>query len=488
MSKIIVIGGGFGGIASALRMKAKGFEVKLIDRCHKLGGRAQVFERGGFKHDAGPTIITAPYLIEELYQLFNLKLSDYLKIVPLDPWYQFQFNDNTIFDYSSSLKETLKSIKNINSKDCEGYKKLLNHSKSIYDIAFLELAEQPFHKFSFMLKQIPNLIKLGSNKSVYSMVSKYLKNDKLRKAFSIQPLLVGGNPFTTTSIYGLIHYLERCHGIHFVMGGTGKLVKELERLMLKVGIEIYLDTTIVNLKTKNNKIISALDSVGKTHYADYYISNIDPIHLYTKLLTNKEISFSTRLKTTFSEQSMGLFVLYFGTTKKYKKVKHHTIIFGNEYKKLLNQIFTKKQMPNDFSIYLHRPTATDSSFAPKNCDSFYALVPVPNLSSNIDWIKEGELFKDKVIKRLEERTLPNLRSTIQSDFFMTPLDFKNDYLAFQGSGFSIAPYFNQSAWFRFHNKSESFVNLFLAGAGSHPGAGLPGVISSAKVLDKIIKF
>lgn len=486
MPKAIVIGGGFGGIASALRMRAKGYNVTLIDRCPSLGGRAQVFYKDGFKHDAGPTIITAPYLLEELYDLFGYKLKDHIKLVSPEPWYQFIYSDGSIFNYSSSIDKTLENIKNISPEDCEGYKKLLVQSKKIYDIGYLKLAEQSFHSFLFMLKQTPYLIKLKSYDSVYKMVSRYIKNEKLRKAFSIQPLLVGGNPYSTTSIYGLIHYLERAHGVHFVMGGTGELVNALKKLMKKVGIEICLNTTIEKLVVSNKKITHAIDDTNKRHTADIFISNIDPIHLYKKILGFKHASYFTKLKSNYSRHSMGLFVLFFGTSKKYNHIAHHTIIFGNRFKELLNDIFKKKIISNDFSIYLHRPTATDKSFAPPNKDSFYALIPVPNLSAKINWEEEGAVFKNKVVKFLDKTVIPNLINTIESDFYMTPKDFEQDYLSTYGSGFSIAPYFTQSAWFRFHNKSESIKNLYLVGAGSHPGAGLPGVLSSAKVIDKMI--
>ena len=487
MPKAIIIGGGFGGIASALRMRAKGYDVKLIDRCSTLGGRAQVFKKNGFKHDAGPTIITAPYLLEELYKLFGYKLKNYIKLVPIEPWYQFKFNDGSIFNYSSSINKTLENIKDIDPRDCEGYKNLLNASKNIYDVGYTKLADQSFHSFLFMLKQIPDLIKLKSYDSVYKMVSRYIKNEKLRKAFSIQPLLVGGNPYSTTSIYGLIHYLERAHGVYFVMGGTGKLVIELRKLMKKVGIEICLNTTIKKLIVSKKNINYALDNNNKKHLANIFVSNIDPIYLYKKVLGLEHANYFTKIKTNYSRHSMGLFVLFFGTSKKYDNIAHHTILFGKRFKELLTDIFKNKIISDDFSVYLHRPTATDKSFAPENKDSYYALIPVPNLSADINWDLEGINFKNKVVNFLSKTIIPKLEESIQSEFFMTPKDFENNYLSSFGTGFSIAPYFTQSAWFRFHNKSESIKNLYLVGAGSHPGAGIPGVLSSAKVVDKMIK-
>ena len=252
-----------------------------------------------------------------------------------------------------------------------------------------------------MCKQIPTLLKFKSHKSVYSFVSSFLSNDKLR-SFSIPPLLVGGNPFTTTCIYSLIHYLERAHGVYFVMGGTGKIVLELTKLLESIGVSVKLNTTIEKIKIDNSRISELIDSRGIVHKSDVYVSNMDPLHLYKNLI-NQRTNLSIFLKKNFSKTSMGLFVLFFGTKIRYENVQHHTIIFGKEYKKLLKKIFKGNELPDDISIYLHRPTATDKSFAPKNCDSFYALVPVPNLKANINWNTSGNAFKNHVIKVLSEK-------------------------------------------------------------------------------------
>mgnify|MGYP006168223801 CR=1 FL=1 len=485
MKKAIVIGAGFGGIAAAIRLKKRGYSVEIIDRCNNLGGRAQVFNVNGFKHDAGPTLITAPFLFKELFDLFNKNINDYVNLVPLSTWYRFIFDDKSIFDYESSLTKTISNIRKISTEDSINYTKMLDASKKIYDIAFTELAHQPFHNFSYMLKQIPSLIKFNSHKSVYSFVSKYMKSDKLRRAFSIPPLLVGGNPFTTTCIYSLIHYLERKHGVYFAMGGTGKIVEALGKLLNEVGVKVSLNRTIEKINVNNSQITEIIDNYGKIKKADLYISNIDPLHLYKNII-NQPLRTNNFLKTALAKHSMGLFVLFFGTKKKYPEVKHHTILFGNQYKKLLKQIFNGKSLPNDLSIYLHRPTATDITFAPKGCDSYYALVPVPNLKTKINWKKDASFFKKLIIATLEKKVLKNLHENIIEDFYMTPLDFQNDYLSYKGTGFSIAPYFTQSAWFRFHNKSETIKNLILVGAGTHPGAGIPGVLSSAKVMERLL--
>jgi len=485
-NRAIVIGAGFGGIASALRLRSKGYEVTLIDRCAALGGRAQVFERGGFRHDAGPTVITAPFLFEELFLLFGERMVGHINLVPLKPWYRFCFADGETFDYGGTLEETLAEIRRIEPRDCDGYLALLAHSKRIFEIGFTELSAQPFDRFMTMVRQIPRLVGLGSYRSVWGLVSRYMSNPKLRQAFSIQPLLLGGNPFDTTSIYGLIHFLERAHGVHFAMGGTGAITKALGELMERQFIKIKLGTTVAAINVKDGIAQSVTLDDGRTMTADVIVSNCDPAHLYGSMVEKTAQARSTKLKLAAAHFSMGLFVLYFGTTQTYPAVAHHTIWFGGRYRELLSDIFDRKVLSEDFSLYLHRPTATDASFAPPNCDSFYVLCPVPNLQGQIDWTKEGPRLKDRIVKALSKTILPNLEATITGDFFITPENFRQDYLSTHGAGFSIAPLFRQSAWFRFHNRAEGIQNLFLVGAGTHPGAGVPGVLCSAKVVDALI--
>lgn len=486
MSRVVVIGGGFGGMAAALRARAKGHEVTLVDRCERLGGRAQVFEKDGFRHDAGPTVLTAPFLFDELFALFGKATADYVRIVPLPVWYRFRFDDGDTFDYGGGIEQTLAEIARIHPPDVDGYRALLEQSRKIHDVGFTELADAPFHRFTFMLRQVPHLLRLGAYRTVWQMVSRCVKHEKIRQAFSIQPLLVGGNPFDTTSIYGLIHFLERAHGVHFAMGGTGALVDALERLMREEGIEVRLGTTVTSIDVDGEMIRSVRLDGGERLETDHVVSNADPVHLYNALLPRDAAKASARLKARHSEQSMGLFVLYFGTEGQYPDVAHHTIWLGPRYRELLDDIFHRKVLAEDFSIYLHRPTATDPSFAPAGCDSFYALVPVPNLTAGIDWAVEGPKLRDRVVAALDRTILPGLASSIRADFFMTPEDFASRYLSPQGAGFSIAPHFRQSAWFRFHNRGEGPRNLYLAGAGTHPGAGLPGVLCSAKVVDRLL--
>ncbi|MEL7389454.1 MAG: phytoene desaturase family protein [Pseudomonadota bacterium] len=486
MSHAAIIGGGFGGIAAALRMRAKGYDVTLFDRCSRLGGRAQVFERDGFRYDAGPTVITAPFLFEELFDLFGKNIRDYVEIVPLDVWYRFRYPDGDVFDYGGTVEDTLREINRISPDDEAGYLSLLDESRRIYEVGYEQLADKPFHSFSEMAKITPQMLNLGVRRSVWDLVSSHLKHDKLRQAFSVQPLLVGGNPFDTTCIYNLIHYLERAHGVHFAMGGTGALVDAFSKLMSEEGIKIRLGQTVTQLQSEDAKITSLELENGESVDCDLVVSNVDPAHLYQNMLPRGDVDRSAKIKAKFAKKSMGLFVLFFGTDITYPDVEHHTIWLGPRYKDLLNDIFNRKILADDFSLYLHRPTATDKSFAPNGCDSFYALVPVPNLQGDVDWETQGGILRDRVVNALQETMLPNLQDHLVHDFWMTPDDFAHDYLSPAGAGFSIAPSFTQSAWFRFHNKAEGPENLYLVGAGTHPGAGLPGVVSSAKVLDRLI--
>ena len=487
---VIVIGGGFGGIAAALRCRAMGANVTLVERLERLGGRAQVFEVDGFKHDAGPTVITAPFLFNELFQLFNEDINDYLKFVPLTPWYRFYFHDGRTFDYGQDMSSMRREIASFNPDDVDGYLELVSASKGIFDVGFSKLAHKPFTKFSTMIEQIPSLLALRADRTVSQLVAKHIKDPMLRRAFSIQPLLVGGNPFNTTAIYSLIHYLERKWGVFFCMGGTGALVDALEGLLRRQGVEIATGKDIRRIEVSSNKVTGVILDDGERIQGEYVVCNADPPTVYKEML-NRGTAFERRLRRPLPEKltkySMGLYVLYFGTTREYPDVAHHTIWLGQRFKGLLKDIFDRGKLAEDFSLYVHRPTATDKSFAPSGCDSFYVLCPVPNLKSNLDWEIEGKHLRDGIVSALSRTILPDLEETITSDFWMDPTDFRDDYRSRHGAGFSIAPIFRQSAWFRYRNQDPKIRNLFFTGAGTHPGAGLPGVVSSAKVVETLLK-
>ena len=484
--KTLVIGSGFGGIAAALRLRAKGHEVTLVEKHKDLGGRARVFNKNGFIFDGGPTVITAPYLINELFELFNKKSENYINLKPLKTWYRFIFEDGTKFDYSGDEDLMKRQIGTINKDDIKGYEQLVNFTKKIFDKGFTELSDVPFDKPMSMAKQLPALLKLKSYRSVYSLVSSYVKNEKLRRMLSMHPLLVGGNPFTTTSIYGLILYLEKKWGIHYSMGGTGNIINALEKLMEEENIKIIKGHEATKILSINNKISGVKLDNQKEISVNNVVCNADPPSVYERLIENKKTSSLFEWKKNRMQYSMGLFVYYFGTKKTYDDVEHHTIKFGEKYKEHLDDIFNKKKLNTDISYYLHRPSATDKSMAPEGNDCFYVLVPVPNNQSKIDWSIEGEKMKNLVVSKMEKDLMPNLRENIIQDFYLTPDYFEKELNTKYGSGFSIQPKFSQSAYFRFHNKSEIYDGLYFVGAGTHPGAGIPGVLSSAKVLDKIL--
>lgn len=481
--RAVVIGAGFAGIATALRLRKLGYDVTLLERLQSLGGRAQVFERGGYRHDAGPTVITAPFLFDELFELFDEKLEDHLQFVPLDPFYRFHFADGSQFDYRASIEDTLTEIRRFNPDDADGYLKLLEKSKRVYDIGFKQLVHRPFTRVWDMVKQIPALLMLKCYRSVSQMVNSHLKHPLIRQAFSIHPLLVGGNPFKTTAIYTLIHYLERRWGVFFCMGGTGKLVEELGKLMDRHGIKTQFGADVDEIILDGKRATGVRMNSGETLDADIVVFGGDPETCYKYLLPAKK-TFS--MPTIKKQYSMGLYVLYFGTRKLYPDVAHHSIWMGPRFKELLTEIFDHKTMSEDYSLYVHRPTATDTSFAPEGCESFYVLCPVPNLLGDVNWATEGPKLRDRIVQSLEETILPELSSVIEEVFWMTPEDFAKDYRSMHGAGFSIEPRLTQSAWFRFHNRDRAISNLYFVGAGTHPGAGLPGVVSSAKVVEELL--
>lgn len=482
--KALVIGGGFGGMAAALRLRARGYRVHLVDRCPRLGGRAQVFEHGGYRHDAGPTVITAPFLFAELFALFGRELADHVTLRALDPWYRFRFPDGTRFDYVPGQERMEAEIARFAPDDVAGYRALLGESRQLFDIAFTELAHVPFHRAATLLRQLPRLLRRRVHRSVWQMVCRHIRHPYLRRALSLQPLLIGGNPLETTCIYGLIHYLERRWGIHFAMGGTGALVDALGELMREVGVTVELGRSVTRLEREGRRVRAAVLDDGRRLAADVVVSGIDPLHLYGELL--RPAPLGARLKVRAAEHSMGLFVLYFGTDRQYPDVAHHTIWLGERYEALLQDIFRRRVLPEDFSLYLHRPTATDPGFAPPGHDAWYVLAPVPNLLADIDWDSAGPVLEARILEALEGSLMPGLRAHVRASFHRTPRDFARDYCSVHGTGFSVAPLFRQSAWFRFHNRAEGLHNLYLVGAGTHPGAGLPGVISSAKVLERLL--
>ena len=490
MKKVVVIGSGFGGLASAIRLRTNGYDVELIEARDKPGGRAYVYEQDGFTFDAGPTVITAPFLLDEIFEAAGRRTADYVKIVPVDPFYRIEFHDGRSFEYNGDEEETERRVAAFAPGDLDGYRQMIGAARAIFQKGFVELADRPFLRFSDMIRIAPDLMKLQSYRTVYGFVSRYVKDPMLRRVFSFHPLLVGGNPFQTTSIYALIHHLERQWGVHYAMGGTGAIVRGMTRLFEEMGGRIRLSSPVsrIVLAPYNGRPRAAgvQLAAGELVGADAVVSNADIANTYRKMIAPEFRKRNTDRKFERMRYSMSLFVIYFGTRKQYPGVRHHTIILSERYKELLDDIFNRKLLGGDFSIYLHRPTATDPAMAPAGCDCFYALIPVPNLLGGLDWSREAKPFRDRVMKFLDATYLPGLPENLATERVFTPLDFATTLNSYAGAGFSFEPLFSQSAWFRPHNESEDIKHLYFAGAGTHPGAGVPGVLSSAKIVEKLV--
>lgn len=488
--KIIVIGSGFGGLGAAIRLAARGHQVEIFEKRDKLGGRAYVYDINGFKFDGGPTVITAPFMFDDLFALAGRKREDYINFVPVDPFYRIFNHDARQFDYNNDPDFIHSEIERWSPSDKEGYQKLIATTKPIFEKGFIELADKPFLHVSDMLKVAPDLMRLQSYKSVYQYVSQFVKDPFLRMVFTFHPLLVGGNPFETTSIYAMIHYLERHWGVFYAMGGTGAIVNALGRLFTDLGGKIHLNTPVEEiLAGEDRKVTGIRLQDGSTHLADDIVSNADVAWTYRNLIPARYRKVNTNARYDHMRFSMSLFVIYFGTKRRYldSRLAHHNIILGPRYRSLLNDIFHKKILADDFSLYLHMPTITDPSIAPEGCESFYVLSPVPHLESDVDWRVMAPIYKDKILAFIEENYLPNLRENIIAEHYIDPLHFEGVLNSFRGAAFSVEPILTQSAWFRPHNRSEDFDNLYFVGAGTHPGAGLPGVLSSSIIAENLIQ-
>ncbi|MBU3740979.1 MAG: phytoene desaturase [Candidatus Kapabacteria bacterium] len=484
--KVIVIGSGFGGLTAAIRLRAKGYDVEIVEKRDKPGGRAYVYEQDGFVFDGGPTIITAPWLIHELFELAGKRTEDYVKMVKLDPYYNVRFEDGTVFHYNGNHDDVVREISKFNPADVKGYEKFFGKTHDIFKAGF-DLIDQPFTYLSDMIRVLPELVRLRANDSVATLVNRHIKDHRLRQVFSFHPLLIGGNPFRTTSIYALIHKLEQEWGVWFAMGGTGALVKALVRLFTDIGGTIRYSTEVSQIMVNDAGAACGVALAdGSTMQADAVVCNGDISQAYLSLIPSKYRKVNTDRHITKMDHSMSLFVIYFGTNRKYENLAHHEILMGPRYKELVEDIFTRKVLADDFSLYLHRPTATDPSLAPEGCDSWYVLSPVPHLGANVDWTVTAPKYRDAIMQYLEERYMPGLRKHIVAESYIDPLHFRHTLNSHLGSAFGVEPTLFQSAWLRPHNKSEDVAGLYFTGAGTHPGAGLPGVMSSGKIVSRML--
>ena len=484
----VVIGAGFGGLALAIRLQSAGYSTTLLEKRDRPGGRAYVYEDNGFVFDAGPTVITDPTCLDELFQLSGRKLSDYVELIPVKPFYQLRWEDGFVFDYANDQEELDRQIAACSPMDVAGYKRFLAYSEALLDEGYVKLGHVPFPDFRSMVRVAPQLIRLQSYRSVYSKVAEFIQDEHLRQAFSFHSLLVGGNPFATSAIYALIHALERKWGVWFARGGTGALVRNgLVRLFEDLGGCIRVNTPVKRIETIDGRVSGVSTSDGAFFPASVVASNADVMHTYGSLLAEEPRARTTTRSLQRKRYSMSLFVIYFGLKRQHPELKHHIVMFGKRYRELIREIFNGPNLPDDFSLYLHAPSVTDPSLAPEGCSTYYVLSPVPHLgAANIDWKVEGPKYRDRILAYLEEQILPDLRSNLVTCRIFTPEDFRDDLNAHLGSAFSLEPVLTQSAYFRAHNADKQIEGLYLVGAGTHPGAGIPGVIGSAKATAGII--
>ena len=482
----VVIGTGFGGLAAAIRLSVKGYRVQMLEKLDAPGGRAYVHKQDGFTFDAGPTIITLPHLIGELFTLCGREMKDHVDLRLMSPFYRIRFDDGTHFDYSNNDEEMLAQIEQLSPEDVQGFKNLMVASERCFQLGFVELGMVPFETFGDVVKAIPNLIKMKAWQTIYGLVAKHIKHPKLRIVMSFHPLLIGGNPYSVTAVYALIHSLERRWGVHSAMGGTGAIVNALVNLLEERQVPIRYNAPVTRIRVADGRATGVELDSGEFIPADIVVSNGDAAWTYRHLVEPQHRKHWTDRRIAKGKYSSGLFVWYFGTDRRYEDVPHHMMVLGPRYKGLLQDIFKNHTLSKDFSLYLYRPTATDPSLAPPGCDSFYVLSVVPNLSSETDWPAVTAQYQDAIATALEESVLPNLRQHVVSSKVTTPQDFQDRLWSYKGAGFGLEPILVQSAWFRPHNRSEDVDGLFMVGASSQPGAGVPSVLMSAKMLEQVV--
>ena len=485
--RIVVIGAGLGGLAAAIRLRARGHDVQIVEKGDQAGGRARVFRQDGFTFDAGPTIITAPQLIEELFALSGRRLDDHVRLRRVDPFYRVRFHDGTSIDWSASGKERERAISALSPGDVAGYRRFADQARGIFDQAF-PLIDRSFDRVGTMAMALPALVRAKAWRSVAAMVEHNITDPRIRQLLSFHPLLIGGNPYDSPSIYTLIHELERRWGVWFAMGGTGALVASLVRRFEDMGGSVRLRAEAQSIDVDATRQARGVTlRSGEQLAADAVVCNGDVIQCYRDLVPRAARRINTDRRLGRYRQGMSLFVLYFGTSRRYDHVAHHEILLGPRYRGLLDDVFNRRVLADDFSLYLHRPTATDPSLAPGGCDAWYVLSPVPHLGSGTDWATVGRAYRDRIVRHLEQRLLPDLSKHIVTERCVDPRYFAEELNSHLGNAFAVQPVLTQSAWFRPHCQSEDISNLFFVGAGTHPGAGIPGVLSSAKIVEKLLE-
>ncbi|MFV9504976.1 MAG: phytoene desaturase family protein [Oscillochloridaceae bacterium umkhey_bin13] len=486
--QIIIIGSGFGGLSAGIRLAARGHQVQILEQRDRPGGKASTYEAAGYTFDSGPTIITAPFLFDELWTLAGKRREDYFTLQECQPYYRIFDHEGRYFEYSSDDAFIERQIAARNPADVEGYRRFMASTRPIFEKGFVELADQPFLHFSDMLKVAPDLIKLRAYLSTYQYVSQYIKDDFLRRCFSFHPLFIGGNPFDSSAIYAMVDYLEREWGVHHAVGGTGAVIKAMVRLFEELGGTLELNAPVAEILVEGKRAIGVRMADGMVRRADTVISNADVAYTYQRLVAPRHRRLHSDANLRRKRYSMSLVVIYLGVNRRYDDgdLVQHNVILGDRYKGLLDDIFNRKRLANDFSLYLYRPSHVDTSLAPEGCEAMYVLSPVPNLGANVDWSETGPRYREAILSFLEENYLPGLRRHIVHEHMVDPRYYQDTLSNYLGAAFNLQPLLTQSAWFRPHNRAEELDELYFVGGGTHPGAGLPGVLSSAAIADKLI--
>jgi phytoene desaturase len=487
MTQVVVIGSGFAGLATALRLQARGYAVTILEKRARPGGRAYQIVDRGYTFDCGPSIITAPDLIDDVFAATGARTSDYVKLVALDPYYRIYFADGRHYDYSGDPAVVERELSKFDPNAPAAYARFMEKTGDIYRRAFADLAHEPFLTVGDFAKVVPELAMLRADRSVYALVGDYFKDPSLRMAYSFHPLFIGGNPFRASAIYSIVPFLERKGGVHFAMGGMYALIEGFARRFRELGGALECGVEVAEIEVRNGRATGVRATDGRRWPAQVVASNADVVHTYARMIHRRHRRRWTDRRVTRLAHSMSCFLLYLGLDRQFEKLQHHTIIMAGRYKGLIEDIFDRKVLAPDFSLYVHAPTRTDPSLAPPGHDSVYILAPVPNLAGKVDWTKQAGPFRDRVVQALEQDFgLTGLRESIRVEHRFTPLDFTGELNAFLGSAFSIEPTLLQSAYFRPHNRSEDVEGLYIVGAGTHPGAGLPGTLLSAEIADRLI--
>jgi phytoene desaturase len=485
--RIIVIGSGFGGLSAAIRLAAQGYEVDVFEKRDQIGGRAYQYEINGFKFDGGPTVLTAPFLFDELFALAGKRREDMIQLVPLDPFYRIFNDQGRHFDYHRSVEENSAEIERWSPADQSGYERMTRHIREIFN-ALYPYTYKPFHKLSDMVAMMPTIIRLLGMLDTHTFASAYIRSPFLRQVFSFHPLLVGGNPFGTPSLYTLIAQFEREWGVHYAIGGTGAIVRALGQIFEELGGHIHLNAEVAEILVEGRRATGIRMKDGTVHQAHALVSNGDIASTYRYLIPSRYRRKYTDRRIDHMQYSMSLFVTYFGTKRRYldSPLMHHNLILNASYRDLMHDVFANRPLRDDFALYLHMPSRTDPTISPQDCESFYVLSPVPNLASPTDWIKQGPIYRERILAYLEQNYLPDLRENIVALHTIDPLHFRDTLNSYRGAAFSVLPSLLQLGWFRPHNHSEELSNLYFAGAGTHPGAGVPAVIASGKIAAEMI--